>query len=270
MEVNPSVRNISIYPVKSLDGIALQRAKIGIGGSLMHDREYAMFDANGKYINGKSNVLIHSLRSTFDLANETISLKHENETVWNLFHLQNDRVAINEFLSSFFKKPVILLQNKEGKFLDVPVNSGVTVLSTASLKKVSGWFENLELEETRKRFRATIEITNVPAFWEDHLFYEEENVVEFKIGDVLLYGMSPRARCVVPTRNTQSGEVIHAFAKSFANHRAENLPAWSALENYGHHYYLSVDCLIPETEFGKWIAVGDEINIIGKKIISFI
>ena len=110
MEVNPLVKNISIYPVKSLDGIALQRAKIGIGGSLMHDREYAMFDANGKYINGKSNVLIHSLRSTFDLANETISLKHENETVWNLFHLQNDRAAINEFLSTFFQKPVILLQ----------------------------------------------------------------------------------------------------------------------------------------------------------------
>ena len=128
----------------------------------------------------------------------------------------------------------------------------------------------MELEETRKRFRATIEITNVPAFWEDHLFYEEENVVEFKIGDVLLYGMSPRARCVVPTRHSQTGKTIHAFAKSFANYRAETLPVWSAVENYGHHYYLSVDCLIPETEFGKWIAVGDEINIIGKKIISFI
>lgn len=265
MEINPVIKYISIYPVKSLDGMALTKAKICTGGCLEHDREYAICDCNGKYVNGKSNALVHLLRSQVDFENEIISLKHESELTWNRFHLQNDSSAIDEFLSAFFKIPVTLKKNTEGKFLDVPVKSGVTILSTASLENVGTWFNDMQLEETRKRFRATIEITDVPAFWEDRLFYTEETVVEFKIGEVTLYGMSPRARCVVPTRHPHTGEVIHAFQKSFAIQRAANLPLWSTLNDYGHTYYLSVDCYIPPSEFGKWIAIGDEIQIVAKK-----
>ena len=36
MEINPVVKSITIYPVKSLDGISLQKAQIGNGGCLMH------------------------------------------------------------------------------------------------------------------------------------------------------------------------------------------------------------------------------------------
>ena len=124
------------------------------------------------------------------------------------------------------------------------------------------------LFRSRKRFRATIEITGVPAFWEDKLFLEEGTAIEFTIGEVTLYGISPRARCVVPTRHSQTGEVIHGFPKTFAQQRARTLPQWSTLTDYGHAYYLSVDCYIPSTEFGKWIGVGDEIIIIRKKTFS--
>ncbi|MBK7307132.1 MAG: MOSC N-terminal beta barrel domain-containing protein [Chitinophagaceae bacterium] len=55
MDVNPVVDRITIYPVKSLDGISLQKAQIGNGGCLVHDREYAILDSNGKFVNGKSN-----------------------------------------------------------------------------------------------------------------------------------------------------------------------------------------------------------------------
>ena len=151
--------------------------------------------------------------------------------------------------------------------MDIPVISGVTVLSTASLEAVGGWFNDMPLEESRKRFRATIEIEHVPAFWEDRLFYEQETVIEFKAGDVILYGMSPRARCVVPTRHPETGEVLHGFAKQFARQRIAALPEWSLLEDYGHGYYLSVDCLIPPSEFGKWIHVGDELSITGKRSV---
>jgi uncharacterized protein YcbX len=162
--------------------------------------------------------------------------------------------------------PVTFQKNSKGRFLDIPEKSGVTVLSTASLETVGGWYNDMQLEETRKRFRATIEIANVPAFWEDRLFYQDGIAVEFKIGKVILYGMSPRARCVVPTRHPLTGEVIHAFQKSFAIQRAASLPDWSTLRDYGHTYYLSVDCYIPVTEFGKWIEVGDEIKVTGKNL----
>ena len=88
------------------------------------------------------------------------------------------------------------------------------------------------------------------------------------MGEATLYGMSPRARCIVPTRHPQTGKVIHAFQKTFAKQRIENLPNWSFLDDYGHGYYLSVDCYIPPTEFGKWIEVGDEVTLLGKKQVQ--
>ena len=268
MAAVPEIKGITIYPVKSLDGISLLKARIGPGGCLEHDREYAIINNNGKYVNGKSNALVHLLRSEIDFESETISLKHETEINWHRFHLQNDKAAIDEFLSAFFNIPVALHKNTEGKFLDIPVKSGITVLSTASLQAVSGWFNDMPPAETKQRFRATIEIANVPAFWEDNLFYQEIIVVEFKIGETTLYGMSPRARCVVPARHPQTGESMYAFQKTFAKHRIENLPGWSALQDYGHGYYLSVDCYIPPTEIGKWIEVGDEVTIIGKRELN--
>jgi uncharacterized protein len=268
MQINPIVNRITIYPVKSLDGILLQKAQIGNGGCLMHDREYAIIDSNGKFVNGKSNAQVHLLRSSVDFENEMISFRQESADEWFSFHLQNDKPGINEFLSAFFNMPVTLIKNTEGEFLDIPVQSGVTVLSNASLKTVSSWFNEMDIEETRKRFRATIEITGAPAFWEDKLFLEEGKVIEFKIGEVTYYGISPRARCVVPTRHPQTGEALHGFPKIFAQQRTTSLPQWSTLEDYGHAYYLSVDCYIPPTEFGKWIEVGDEITIIGKKTLT--
>ena len=150
--------------------------------------------------------------------------------------------------------------------MDIPDISGVTVLSTSSLQSVSTWYDNMNLDETRRRFRATIEIDGVPAFWEDHLFSKEGVRIEFKVGEVTMFGMSPRARCVVPTRNPETGDVTHAFPKTFARHRAESLPVWSTLNEYGHHYHLTVNCYVPASETGKWIETGNEILIIGEKV----
>jgi uncharacterized protein YcbX len=266
MKVEPVLSKITIYPVKSLDGMELNKAVISEGGCLLHDREYAIKDENGNFINGKSNALVHSLRSSVDFKNETISFRTMNETGWTIFHLQKEKAAIQSYLSEYFGVKTLWHQNKTGRFMDIPDISGVTILSTASLQEVSSWFNNMPLEETRKCFRATLEIEGVPAFWEDHLFTKKGSGIEFKIGDVTLFGMSPRARCVVPTRNPETGDVIHAFPKSFSRRRASTLPSWSTLEEFEHHYYLTVNCYIPATEIGKTIETGNEIKLIGEKI----
>ena len=107
MQTNPVVDRITIYPVKSLDGISLQKAQIGNGGCLQHDREYAIIDSNGKFVNGKSNAAVHLLRSSVDFENEIISFRNETEDTWNSFHLEKDTTAINGFLSAFFNKPTV-------------------------------------------------------------------------------------------------------------------------------------------------------------------
>lgn len=266
MAVNPILSRITIYPVKSLDGMSLQKAMITEGGCLLHDREYAMVDEDGNFIIGKTNPLVHKLRSVVDFENETISFRQINESDFIRFHLQNDKAAVESYLSDYFGFKILLKQNKQGRFLDIPDVSGVTILSSSTLQEVSSWYDNMDLNEARRRFRATVEIEGVPAFWEDHLFSLPGKGIEFKLGDVTLFGMSPRERCVVPTRNPESGEVLHAFPKSFAKHRAATLPEWSTLNEYGHHYYLTVDCYIPATEIGKTLEVGNELKIISEKV----
>lgn len=266
MKIEPVLSRITIYPVKSHDGISLDKAVITEGGCLLHDREYAISDEEGNFITGKTNPLVHSLRSTVDFDNEIISFRKQHETSWNQFHLQKERSAIQSYLTDHFGVRTLLFRNKTGRFMDIPDISGVTALSTSSLQSVSAWYSNMNLEETRKRFRATIEISGVPAFWEDHLFSKEGRGIEFKVGKVTMFGMSPRARCVVPTRNPETGDVTHAFPKSFARNRAASLPEWSNLNEYGHHYYLTVNCYIPATEIGKWIEAGDEVKILGEKV----
>jgi uncharacterized protein YcbX len=265
MDVTPFINRITIYPVKSLDGVELQSAVITEGGCLLHDREYAITDEQGNFVIGKTNKLVHSLRTFFDLENETVSFRQMNDTAAVSFHLQKERSAITSYLTDYFGMTVLLNQNKTGRFMDVPDDGGVTVISTSSLHEVSGWFDNMKPDEARKRFRATIEIEGVPAFWEDHLFSAEGRRIEFRAGDVTMFGMSPRERCVVPTRNPETGEVIHAFPKTFAKLRASTLPQWSRLNEFDHYYYLSVDCSIPASEIGKTIETGDEISIVGER-----
>jgi len=266
MNIEPVLSRITIFPVKSLDGITLQKSTISKGGCLLHDREFALIDEKGNFINGKSNPLVHTLRSAIDFENETISFRPATDTAWSHFHLKKEKTGIESFLSGHFGIKTKLLQNDTGRFMDIPDISGATILSTASLQEVSTWFNHMSLDETRKRFRATLEISEVPAFWEDHLFSHEDKAIEFTVGDVTLYGISPRARCVVPTRNPDTGVVTHAFPKSFSRHRASTLPEWSNLEEYGHHYYLTVNCLIPPTEIGKIIETGNPIKIIRENV----
>jgi uncharacterized protein len=265
MNMKPVLSKITIYPVKSLDGMNIQKASITEGGCLLHDREYAISDSAGKFIIGKTNPLVHTLRSAVDFNTGLISFRQADETSWRHFHLQKQKKEIQSYLSDYFGMETILQQDKTGRFMDMPDISGATVLSTSSLQEVSGWFDHMNVDETRKRFRATLEIEGVPSFWEDRLFSMEGRRIEFKVGEVSMFGMSPRARCVVPTRNPETGEVTHAFAKSFSKHRASTIPEWSTLEEYGHHYFLSVNCHIPATEIGKTIETGNEITIIGEK-----
>ncbi|MFI5156066.1 MAG: MOSC domain-containing protein [Chitinophagales bacterium] len=264
MPLKPFISRISIFPIKSLDGISLDSAKIVEGGCLEHDREFAIFDREGEKVKGKNNDRIFSLRSMVDFENDIVSFRKQGDPGWSSFQIYKERKAINSWLSAYFGFPVELHQDKHGNFLDIPGLSGATLLSRASLESVAGWFDGMQLEAMRKRFRATIEIDGVIAFWEDQLFASPGAAIAFELGKTKMLGVSPRERCSVPTRDPQDGEILHGFPKTFSRHRAGMIPSWSALNEYSHFYHLSVDCQIPESETGKTLKVGDELNILGK------
>jgi uncharacterized protein len=103
----------------------------------------------------------------------------------------------------------------------------------------------------------------VPAFWEDQFFGSEGKIIEYHIGDVKVLGISPRSRCIVPTRNPDTGKGYRGFARTFSEQRMAHLPPDSALKEYDNGYYLTVDSYLPDSEIGKVIRIGDSVEIMG-------
>ncbi|MGJ5629452.1 MOSC domain-containing protein [Nostoc sp. CALU 1950] len=260
--MTPYLAKILVYPVKSLDGVEVENARVLASGALHHDREFAIFDEQGRFVNGKRHAKIHLLRAQFALLNRTISLQIPGGDSQQIFHLDEERQALEATLSNFFEFAVTLRQNSQMGFPDDTYSLGPTVISTATLAAVASWFPGLSVDEMRRRMRANIEIGGVPAFWEDQLFGEQGNFVSFRVGDVHLLGVNPCQRCIVPTRDSYLGEAYPNFQKIFATQRQATLPNWVASSPFNHFYRLSVNTQLPPSSTGKILQIGDEIDIL--------
>jgi hypothetical protein len=257
----PYVAKILLYPVKSLDGVEVDNAVVLASGALQHDREFAIFDEQGKFVNGKRHAKIHLLRVQFALFNRTISLQIPGSDSQQIFHLDDERQAIEATLSNYFEFAVTLRQNSLTGFPDDTHSLGPTVISTATLTEVASWFPGLSVDEIRRRMRANIEIDGVPAFWEDRLFSEQGDLVSFRVGDVDFFGANPCQRCIVPTHDSYSGEAYPSFQKIFATQRQATLPNWVASSPFNHFYRLSVNTQLPISSAGKILQIGDGVDI---------
>ncbi len=69
--------------------------------------------------------------------------------------------------------------------------------------------------------------------------------------------MKPCRRCVVPTRDPDTGESYPKFAKILAENRRANLPEWAQVDHFDNPYRLSVNTRINPSEVGKTLCVGD-------------
>ncbi len=259
-DIQPILTQIVIYPVKSLDGMVVDRAKISAGGTLADDRRWAIVDADGKIVNGKRTAKIQQLRSQFDWSNRDrliISLKTTEDLTAYTFCLATELTELAGWLSRFFGFAVSLIENAAGGFPDDPDAYGPTIISTATLAAVCEWFPGLDLAEARRRFRTNLELSGVPAFWEDRLFGVPGEVVKFRVGTVEFEGVNPCQRCVVPTRNSVSGEVTAKFQQVFTQQRQQTLPAEVHAARFNHFYRLALNTQIPLAEAGKLLSTGD-------------
>ncbi len=258
---NPYISKIRIYPVKSLDPIEVSEAEIGIR-SLKYDRAYAMMTHDGHYVNGKRTGRVNELKATYNLHKGIIQLSHRRSGNVSEFELKEGNTALNDYLSNFFSLDILLIHRTKGELMDIPGASSVTVVSEGSIKSIYKDLEKYSLENIRLRFRANIEIAGIPEFWEEKLFKTPGIGMRFKIGDVEMIGISPRARCNVPPQNPFTGEVDRSFARKMMKSRANNLPGDSNLAHYGSMYHLTVNTYLPESEKGKLITLGDVLEIL--------
>lgn len=257
---------MTIFPIKSLDGVSLERVRVTAAGALAGDREFGLLDAQGKWINGKRNAAIHRIRSTFDLEQRRVTLWVQDEAIAPAsFDLDGDRADLAAWFSDYFQQPVTITQNSTAGFPDDPAAWGPTVISTATLSAVASWFEGLSVEELRRRLRTNLEIDVPEPFWEEQLYDHPEQPVPFRIGSVDFLGTNPCQRCVVPTRNSQTGEPLSQFQKIFIAQRQATLPTWAERSRFNHFYRLAINTQVPplpsDGTTDRWLALGDLLTL---------
>ena len=186
----PTLDRITIYPVKSLDGLDVAEARVLPSGGLENDRRWQLTDLEGRVLNAKRTPLFHAIRAEFDLS----VAGGLPSSAGNVIHLAIDPAAVVAraisgierlgslaaesfplvpgpdgpcgWLAEVFGQPVLLVERADGGFPDDRDAPGPVVISTASLEAVAGWFR-FDANECRRRFRANLEIGGCEAFWED-------------------------------------------------------------------------------------------------------
>jgi uncharacterized protein len=284
----PRLANIRLHPIKALDPVFVNEARIGPNGGLELDRAWALYSVDGRWVNGKRTPAIHLIHAEYapDLSRVTLSVPGDRRKIPAMsFVFPGDHEGAADWFSVYFEQVIQVRYAREG-FPDDGLAPGPTIVSTATLEKVCEWFPGLALEEARRRFRTTLEIDGsaagsngqnfsaparaveqspssekLAAFWEDQLFAEDErNVVRFRIGEIAFEGSNPCARCPVPSRDSFTGAAIDDFQKRFSDLRRANLPSWAPVERFDHFYRLATNTRVPGTEFGKLLRVGDALR----------
>jgi hypothetical protein len=258
--VTPYLSRITLYPVKSLDGQDVGEGVVLRNAGLRHDREFCLLDADGAPLNTKRlGAALLGIRSEVNFGFGEITL--HNGSSEQTFSLERGQSEIERWFCAHLGRGVKFARDSERGFPDDSDASGPTLISTATLAEVGSWF-GLEIDEARRRFRANLEISGVPAFWEDRLYGPKAGTVRFHIGEVAMEGVNPCARCAVPSHDSRGGEIPEPqFARIFAEKRRATLPEWAHKTRFDHYYRLSVNTRIPETEAGKDLQLGDELDL---------
>lgn len=257
--MTPRLAGIRIYPIKSLDPVALPSVRVVGGGGLAGDREFALFDARGNFANAKRlGERILRIRATYGPRAGAVRLAAAGAGE-AAFSLPDQAAATADWLAARLGLPVGLRQNPRQGFPDDATASGPTVIGSATIATAADWFA-LDPEEMRRRFRANLEIDGLAPFEEDLLFAAGERPFRFRIGDVEFEGVNPCARCSVPSRDSLSGAVDdRQFAQKFAELRRRSLPAGVDRSAFDHYYRLAVNTRIAAGEDGKRLALGDAL-----------
>jgi len=262
----PRLANIRLHPIKSLDPVSVSEARIGPAGGLELDRAWALYTLDNRWVNGKRTAAIFPIRANFvsDLKSVTLSVPGDNREIpAREFAFPADTEEAGEWFSVYFEQRIIVRYSANG-FPDDPDANGPTIISTASLHRVCDWFADggMDLDEARRRFRTTLEVDGVPAFWEDRLFGPPKTYApRFRIGEVEFEGSNPCARCSVPPRDSYTAANNIGFQKRFTEMRRETLPSWATLEHFDHFYRLATNTRVVLSQAGKTLRVGDPLML---------
>lgn len=231
-----SVKEIYIYPIKSLAGISLQSANAEEMG-FENDRRWMLINSDNIHVTQRE----HPIMSQFypEISNGKISISFENHQhefsideylenkidskVWDD---KSEVFEVNKNTSKWFTdhlgfecKLVKILKNGDRKHESSRTNETYNVsladgypyllIGTESLDFLNG---KLEEKITIKRFRPNIVVSTKNA-------HEEDDFKSFTIGDVQFKNIKPCGRCIMVNNDPQKAIVKKEPLKTLSKYR---------------------------------------------------
>jgi uncharacterized protein YcbX len=253
---------ITIFPIKSLDGVSVDKIDVLPGGGLANDRRFALLDGDGRFVIGKRTAAVYRIRAVYELPELQVQLRDTTRDAVAQFTFTESKREIGEWLSTALRIPCTFAENTAGGFPDDTAAPGPTLISTATLQAITTWFPELSLDEVRHRFRANLEIGGVEPFWEDRLVGPAGGEIPFQIGDFRWLGINPCQRCVVPSRAADTGEVTPAFQTVFVHNRQQSLPPWAPADRFDHFSRLAVNTRLDSSRSAGTLRRGDCVTLL--------
>jgi uncharacterized protein YcbX len=257
-----TLARIVVFPVKSLDGMDAEEARILPSGALEHDRRFAIVGRDGRFVNGKREPGVHRLRTSYDATSRRLTLRRPDDAAPRTFSLDDERALLESWLGETFGYPVEIQEEGGGGFPDDREAPGPTLVAAASLEEVSRWFPDTTPAALARRFRANLVVDGLPAFGDDRFVGGSAGPVRFRVGPVVFEGVNPCQRCAVPTRDPDTGAGDPHFAKTFAARRRETLPSWAPQDRFDHFYRFTVNTRLVPGSAGGRIRVGDRVELV--------
>ncbi|WP_377477225.1 MAG: MOSC N-terminal beta barrel domain-containing protein [Microcoleus anatoxicus] len=259
------VASIHIYPIKSLDGLAVSQATLLPSGALKGDRSFAICDEQGEFVNCQRHNGACFLRLSFNISNNIVGLKIQGTEQELFFHIDRERTRIQSWLTNYFGFRVKLVENLLTGFPENPAAPGPTIISTETIAEIASWFPRVCVNEMRQHLRANIEIGDVPPFWEDQLFTANEEIVRLQIGTITFEALNPSQRSILSSRPYLREEVYPNFQNVFTAKRHKTIADSARQLPLNHLSQLNINTRVPDRLSGKILQIGDEVKIITLK-----
>ncbi len=243
------ITQINIYPVKSLDGYSVETAVVESRG-LRYDRRWLITDEKGTFMTQRTEAKMAQLKAIIEdeaylIIYEKVNEKHRIKIpiqqtaqsfeveVWddkvNAFRISDEADA---FLSHFLGKKchLVTMQATSKRPIDPDFALGATdevsfadgfpmlLLGEAAIEYLRTQFsEGSELQgasvrELVRRFRPNLVFSGGNPHDEDHFKH-------FRIGDVAFVGVKPCGRCVLTTRDPDTGKAGKDPLSTLKNYR---------------------------------------------------
>jgi len=240
------------YPVKGLAGQKLDAVELAPGGTLPHDRRFAIvhgasqcdptapsWQPKRQFLQLMTDERLALLGIGYDDATEALTLKREGKQVARgLLSLPIGQELINQFLNAFMKDPrgALKIVTAPGvAFTDKPEKL-VSIINLSSVRDIE---RVTRAPVDPQRFRGNLLVEDLPAWSEFDLIDRE-----ITVGPVRMKLVSRIGRCAATNVNPATGE------------RDLNIPK-ALMTGFGH-----ADCgIYAEVLAGGRIAEGDVIAV---------